>query len=248
MTDARSQLSRPPLLADRIAETLFREISQGKYKRGEKLPTERELAEAYGVSRPVVREALGHLRQDSVIVSRQGSGAYVADEPPSVFRLKPQGDTLDPTDLRHTVELLIAVEATASGYAAVRRTEAQLQAIRQADRDLRAAIDRGDGGVDEDIAFHRAIVVAADNPVFTTMLDFLDGRVRSFMRTARQNSARIEGLMVQVADEHALILAAIERGDKEGAHRAAAEHLNMAMRRLALYKPGWGTADGLLGA
>tara|TARA_R110002020_G_scaffold109430_16_gene253145 strand:+ start:11798 stop:12544 length:747 start_codon:yes stop_codon:yes gene_type:complete len=233
-----SQLRRPPLLAERIAETLFSEIRSGKYKRGEKLPTERELSELYGVSRPVVREAMGHLRQDNIIVSRQGSGAFVAEVPTSVFRLKSH-DTLEAADVRNIVELLIAVEATASGYAAERRSERQLQVIRETVDNMQEAIESGGSGVEEDIAFHRAIVEATGNPVFLDMLDFLDGRVRSFIRTARQNSARVEGLLQQVGDEHAAILHAIENKDREGARKAATDHLNNALARLSLYKPGW---------
>lgn len=234
--DNASHLRRPPLLADRIAETLFAEIKSGKYRRGQKLPTERALAETYGVSRPVVREALGLLRQDKVIVSRQGSGAFVADEVSSVFRLK-SPDTMEPEDVRQIIELLIAVEATASGYAAERRSTKQLKAIQRTLVDMQEAVETGGTGIEEDIAFHRAIVEATGNSVFKDMLNFLDSRVRSFIRTARLNSSRVDGLLQQVSNEHAAILDAIERQDKEAAIKAAADHLNNAMERLSVYRP-----------
>lgn len=234
--DNKTLLHRAPLLADRIAETLFADIKSGKYSRGQKLPTERALAETYGVSRPIVREALGLLRQDNVIVSRQGSGAFVADEVSSVFRLK-AADTLNPGDVHQIIELLIAVEATASGYAAERRSATQLKAIKKTLSDLQDAIDTGGTGIEEDIAFHRAIVEATGNPVFLDMLNFLDGRVRSFIRTARLNSSRIDGLAQQVVEEHAAIVDAIERQDRGGAIKAAADHLNNALARLSRYRP-----------
>lgn len=233
-----SPLKRPPLLADRIAETLFGEIKSGKYKRGQKLPTERVLAETYGVSRPVIREALGLLRQDNVIVSRQGSGAFVADEVTGAFRLK-SPETLQPGDVRQIIELLIAVESTASGYAAERRSAKQLKVIQQTVIDMQEAIETGGTGVEEDIAFHRAIVEATGNPVFVDMLNFLDSRVRSFIRTARLNSSRVDGLLQQVGDEHAAILEAIQRKDKYAASKAAADHLNNALERLSVYRPKW---------
>ena len=69
-------LARSPSLADTVASRLRREISEVRYKLGEKLPTERELSETYGVSRAVIREALGLLKQDGLVRSRQGSGAF----------------------------------------------------------------------------------------------------------------------------------------------------------------------------
>lgn len=238
---ATTQLIRAPLLADKLADRLRREISAGRYKPGERLPTERELAEAYGVSRPIVREALGRLKQDDLIVSRQGSGAFVAEGSINVFRLEPF-DALNPVEVKNIVELLTAVESAASAHAAVRRTKAQLAAIRGRLQDMDKAIARGLPGIDEDVAFHRAIIEATGNPVFRDMLDFLDGRVRSFIRTARTNSARFAGLTHQVQTEHAAILKAIADRDADGARKAAADHLGNALARLAHYMPDWDPA------
>jgi GntR family transcriptional repressor for pyruvate dehydrogenase complex len=232
-------LMRTPLLADKLADRLRREISAGRYKRGQRLPTERELAEAYGVSRPVVREALGRLKQDNLVVSRQGSGAFVSEGGSSnVFRLD-TFDALDPVEVTNIVELLTAVESAASAHAAARRTKAQLAAIKARFDDMEAAIGEGQPGVDEDVAFHRAIIDATGNPVFRDLLDFLDTRVRSFIRTARTNSARFTGLTRQVQTEHAAILQAIAERDEDGARKAAEDHLNNALARLAQYLPGW---------
>jgi DNA-binding FadR family transcriptional regulator len=233
-----SQLIRTPLLADKMADRLRREISAGRYKPGERLPTERELAEAYGVSRPIVREALGRLKQDNLVLSRQGSGAFVAEGSSNVFRLEPF-DALNPVEVKNIVELLTAVESTASAHAATRRTSAQLAVIRARFDEMEQAIGRGEPGIDEDVAFHRSIIEATRNPVFRDMLDFLDGRVRDFIRTARMNSARFEGLTHQVQSEHAAILKAITDKDEDGARRAAADHLTNALARLAHYMPGW---------
>lgn len=238
MSLTANQLIRTPLLADKLADRLRREISAGRYKPGQKLPTERELAEAYGVSRPIVREALGRLKQDDLVVSRQGSGAFVAEGSSNVFRLDPF-DALDPIEVKNIVELLTAVESAASAHAAVRRTKAQLAAIRARFDAMETAIAQGMAGIDEDVAFHRAIIEATGNPVFRDMLDFLDGRVRSFIRTARTNSARFAGLTRQVQNEHAAILEAIAARDEDRARKAAADHLRNALARLAHYMPEW---------
>jgi DNA-binding FadR family transcriptional regulator len=68
------------------------------------------------------------------------------------------------------------------------------------------------------------------------MNDFLEARVRHFIRTARTNTARFAGLQRVVQDEHAAIFDAIRRRDAAAARRAAESHLRNAAARLALYK------------
>lgn len=222
-------LARAPSLADTVANRLRREISEDRYKSGEKLPTERELSETYGVSRAIIREALGRLKQDGLVRSRQGSGAFVAEGMP-VFRLSVL-DLRDAAEIQNVVELLVAFESAASGLAATRRTKAQLATITAQFDAMERAIAEERSGVDEDVAFHRAIVEATANPVFRDMFDFLDTRVRGFIGAARTNSAR-RSLSRQVQDEHRMILDAIKAKDAEAARSAAAIHLQNAIKRL----------------
>lgn len=224
-------LIRTPLLADAVAQKLRREISAGRYTPSEKLPTERELSEACGVSRSIIREALGRLKQDGLVTSRQGSGAFVAAGGSPVFRLDVV-DLVDTTEMSNIVELLVAFESAASGHAAKRRTGAELAAIQAEFDAMERAIEGGLPGVDEDIAFHRTIIEATHNPVFRDMSHFLDSRVRTFIRTARTNSARFQGITRQVQEEHRLILEAIRKGDEDAARLAAASHLQNAVDRL----------------
>jgi len=225
-----SILTRAPSLADTVAGRLRREIAEEQYKPGEKLPTERELSETYGVSRAIIREALGRLKQDGLIRSRQGSGAFVAEGGASVFRLN---GIHDGVEIQNVVELLMAFESAASGLAAKRRTKTQLAAITARFAAMERAIAEKRLGADEDVAFHRAIVDATANPVFRDMFNFLDTRVRGFIGVARANSARYEGLSQQVQDEHRAILDAIKSRNEERARVAAATHLRNAIRRLS---------------
>jgi DNA-binding FadR family transcriptional regulator len=224
-------VTRAPSLADTVANRLRHDIGEEKYKSGEKLPTERELAEAYGVSRAIIREALGRLKHDGLVRSRQGSGAFVAEGGSTVFRLI-VNDVPDIGEIRNVVELLTAFESAASGLAAVRRTKAQLATITTQFEAMERAIGEQRPGVDEDVAFHRAIIDATANPVFRDMFDFLDTRVRGFIGAARVNSARYEGLTRKVQDEHKEILDAIRDRDEAKAQLAATTHLKNAIGRL----------------
>jgi len=129
----------------------------------------------------------------------------------------------------------MAVEATATELAAQRRSEEDLAAIQAQLDAMQAAIDRGEPGVEEDVAFHRAIVDATGNPFFRDLSDFLDRRVRHFIRTARANTARMGGLTQSVQAEHQAIFDMIARADPAGARRAAETHLRNAAERLSLY-------------
>lgn len=232
---SRDLLRRPPSLADTLAAKLRREIVAGDLRPGKKLPTEQQLSDIYGVSRPTVREAIRCLKQDGIVITRQGAGAFVADpETVSVFRLDIK-DLSDSNEIFHIVELLMAVEAAATEHAARRRTNADLRAIETQLKAMQAAIDRNEPGVDEDVEFHRAIITATKNPFFRDLSGFLDHRVRNFIRTARSNSAQWVGMSQAVQTEHELIFDAIVRRDAVAAHEAAESHLKNAAARLARY-------------
>jgi DNA-binding FadR family transcriptional regulator len=219
-------------VAQRLRQAIERhDIAEG----GNKLPSEAALAKSYGVSRPVIREAMSLLKSEGLVISHQGRGQFVNPEGSNVFRLDPSVDT--ETGLAELFEFLLAVEVPATRLAAQRRSPAELAAIRQAyDRLYAATRDLGDG-TEEDEAFHRAIVQASHNQYFIAFASFLDARVRRLIRTARKNTRnRSMDLVWQVQREHEAILLAIEAGDPEGASAAAANHLTNAASRLALYK------------
>ena len=104
-----SPLDPPGNLAEQVIARLANDIRSGRLVPGARLPTEQALSSALGVSRTVVREAVAALRADGLVVTRRGSGAYVADNPTaSPFRLAASqlgrlGDVLDVMELRLAV-------------------------------------------------------------------------------------------------------------------------------------------------
>ena len=222
-------------LPDEIASLLRQQVAEGKLRPGERLPSESSLCAMLKVSRPVLREAVAQLRADGVLRAEQGRGVFVeADPGADAFRLNTP-DFSDQRELQHILELLIAFEVTAAGLAALRRSPAQLAAIRAALEDMAAAIRDGESGVAEDVRFHREIVNASANPLFVNFGGFLEHRCRKLIRTARENTARFEGLVEQAQQEHRAIFQAIAAGDEQAARRAAEAHLHNAARRLRLY-------------
>src|SRR5215510_11354807 len=115
MPDKRSSSN----LAERVLTRLSADIRGGRLAPGDRLPTEQELTSSMGVSRTVVREAVAALRADGLVVTRRGSGAYVAENPTGPFRIAapPAGSLAAVLDV---MELRLAVEVEAAGFAAER--------------------------------------------------------------------------------------------------------------------------------
>lgn len=226
---------RGPSLVDVVADQIRNEIKSNAYAIGDRLPTEKELTETYGVSRPIVREAIGVLKRDGLIASRQGLGAFVVDNAEAAFRMKSPAQN-DTEEIANVIELLMAFEATATALAATRRSEAELKDIFASLKGMEKAIANGEAGVEEDVAFHRAIADASGNPYFREMMSFLDKRARNFIRTARENTARVHAdLIDEVQHEHQKIYDAIAAQDPALARKAAEAHLRGAAKRLQLY-------------
>ena len=222
----------PQRLSDRLAALLGGQIDSGALRPGDRLPTEAQIAAAHGVSRTVVREAVHQLQSRQLVVSRQGSGVFVAPTPvnrPLAF---------DPTVLDslesvvHVVELRRVIESEMAAFAAERATRAQVATLRRALKAIDAAAAAGQDGVAEDLAFHRAIGEATGNPQFTLLLGFLEQYLREGMRITRGNEARRLDFMEAVRLEHRAIVEAIAARDPVLARRRAREHLLHSEQRL----------------
>src|SRR5690606_37567693 len=134
------------------------------------------------------------------------------------------------------IELLVAIEGAATGLAAARRSQQELEAIKPALNAMASAIAEGLNGVDEEVPFHRTHVARTRTPVFNPLLAFLETRLRNLIRAPRTNTARYEGLAYKVQEEHEAIYEAIAAGDPDAAKAAAERHLRNAAARLNLYQ------------
>jgi GntR family transcriptional repressor for pyruvate dehydrogenase complex len=232
----------PQRLSDRLAVLLGDQIDSGALRPGDRLPTEVQIASAHGVSRTVVREAVHQLKSRQLVVSRQGSGVFVAPTPMN----KPLA--FDPAVLGsvqavvHVVELRRVVESEMAALAAERATRAQIATMRRALKAIDAAAAAGHDGVAEDLAFHRAIGEATGNPQFTLLLGFLEQYLREGMRITRGNEARRLDFMEAVRREHRAVVDAIAARDPALARKRAREHMLHSERRLieggVIAKPG----------
>lgn len=219
-------------LSDRLASLIEGQLEADLLKPGDRLPTEPQLAAAHGVSRTVVREAVHQLRSRGLLVSRQGSGVYVA-QPPQHRPLAFDPKVLDSIDsVVHVVEVRRAIEGEIAALAAQRATRADVAALRRAVAAIDAAAKAGRDGVDEDLALHRVIAQATGNPQFGLLLGFLEQYLRDAMKVTRANEARSLKFSIAVRAEHKAIVDAIAAHDAAAARLAATHHMERAAVRL----------------
>lgn len=227
-------IAKPQRLTDRIAQVLATRIRDGLLLPGERLPAEKDMAELFGVSRSVVREAVSMLKYDGLVETRQGSGVFVSSTPNTrSFRIE-CGLLGGGADLRAVFELRSIVESAAAALAAERRDPEDIAILRGHLEAMATDIAAGREGVDADTAFHTAIARAADNPYLMRFAEFLGTSLREAIRAARSNSARYPGTPDQVQDEHRAVFEAVAAGDPKTAGKAMRRHIENAMRRLGL--------------
>jgi len=223
-------------LPDEIAATLQAQMQRGELRPGERLPSERQLCERFGVSRSVVREALSQLKSDGIVQARRGSGAYVLErDQRQAFRM--QQVAIDEHDsLAPVMELILTIEVAATRFAAMRRTPDDLKLIRRALIGMEYEIANDRLGDEQDFAFHQTIVAATHNPHFIALHAHLEQSARRMIRQARTHTKTYHASLIEaVQEEHQTIFDAVKAGNPDAAAQAAQTHLYNAARRLDIY-------------
>ena len=220
----------PRRLYRQIADQLRQLIDDGEYRVGSRLPTERELAEKLGVSRPTVREALIALEVEGRLRIRVGSGIYVIDQPPTApvaTANPPIEGSFEILRARAFVESAVAEEAARlakpADVARLDRVLAQGRR-RQRSRDAYLVFDR---------SFHTAIAETLDNAVIVRFVgELFDLRINPhFEQLARHTED--PSFRKFAHEEHVAIRNAISADDPAGARAAMHEHLKRSHQRFA---------------
>jgi DNA-binding FadR family transcriptional regulator len=235
-------------LTDEVVERIAGEIGSGRLAPGARLPTEKALMSALGVSRTVIREAVAALKSEGLVVTRQGSGAFVASDASRVpFRID-AAELGSANDIFKLMELRLAIEVEASALAARRASPRQITAIEWALARIDRAIAEGESAVAEDFAFHRAIAEAAGNTQFVRLLEFLGRHVipRQSLRVKLAPPEAQRGYLMRIQSEHRRIADAIRAGDPAAARRVMRAHLSNSLaryRKLLQHGPADGGAE-----
>ncbi len=210
----------------RVYETIVTQVQdlivRGDLKNGDRLPPERDLVAAFGVSRASVREGICVLESLGLVESRAGSGTYVTTA--SVENLiQPLALTIlqEQDSIREIFEVRRLIEPHLAALAAERATEDERQELRAIVERHGEILDRGETGAEADGEFHLAIARAARNAVFLRLIF----GVHDLLRKSRDPRFQTGGRPKQSLNGHLEVLTAIERGDSEGARGAMNAHL-----------------------
>ena len=220
-------------LAEDLVTELSRRIREGELARAAKLPTESQVMQEHGVSRTVVREAISRLQATGLVETRHGIGTFVRDIPSaSGFYIDPDS-IVTLHDVLAVLELRISLEVEAAGLACSRRTDQQLQLMRDSLDALNSPAVSVDYAVSADFQFHQQIALATGNRYFTDIMLHLGLSIipRTRLHSTRHTSDA-GPYLERLSREHEDIYKAIARRDSDAARAAMRLHLSNSRERM----------------
>ena len=215
------QVAREPRLSDKVADLMLETILSKRLEVGDRLPSERELGEQFGVSRTVVREAVRALVAKGVIDVRSGSGLRVsavgAEAVSESMTLYLRGGTLD-FEKVHEVRALLEVHI--AGIAAERADETDLTDLRAVHERMHRETADVEAAARDDLEFHRIIARATHNELYLLLMDSIGS---ALIDIRRENLG--SGSSPITLAQHESVLERIASRDPAGARAAMAAHL-----------------------
>lgn len=216
--------ARPARLHEDIVRQFQSSIRRGELRHGDRLPSERNLAERFKVSRSSVREAIRSLELQGLVVSRRGSGTFINTENlDSVVALMAATLNTGEDALREIFEMRHLLEPPIAALAAQRATADEIERMEEILEEQRGQIDAGATGVDSDTAFHFALASATHNSALLKVAS----AVEDILQRTRSQSFQEPGRPQRSLASHRQILDMVRDGDEKGAQEAMEHHLTM---------------------
>jgi GntR family transcriptional repressor for pyruvate dehydrogenase complex len=231
-------VDREVRLSDKVAEQLLDGIVSGRLQPGDRLPSERELAQTFAVSRTVIREAVRSLVTRGLVVSQSGSrlrvtamSAGAVSESMSLLV-----NSIGSLGYGKVHEVRTALEMTIAGLAAERATSEDMSILRAAAEALLQPDLTAVDASRHDVAFHRELARATKNELFLVLLDSIGDVLLDVRLHALSRPAGIE----YASDAHRLIFDKVLQHDVAGARQAMQAHLEGSRTLIDELEPGTG--------
>lgn len=210
----------------RISEEIIEQVrdlfTSGRMKAGDRLPSERELAQQLNVGRSTVREAIRVMESMGLVTVRAGEGTFLVAAAGGAGADSVAAAFLPSWDSQHNYfEVRRVIEPDLAALAARRATPEQIEKMQGLLKEQEEEIRRGGTGMRSDTAFHYLLAEAAGNEVLVRIMDSLMDRLQE----TRANSLRVAGRPVQSLKQHQALLKAIEARDAKAAERRMLAHL-----------------------
>lgn len=210
---------------ERVAEQIEKRILDGELRKGDRLPTERELAEQFRVSRTAVREAMKILAQKGLVDMRPGRGTIVIDGASAAMQnsiglmMKLKLGEIGGSD--SLVEFRTILEIEIAALAAARTTEKEISVMRMAIDSMDQSLNDADAFIAADNIFHEALAQATQNALIIILIN----SIVNLLSEQRKQIFEVEGGPQRGQIHHRRILESIIRRDPEAARAAMRSHL-----------------------
>ena len=217
-----------------IAHRLEQMVADGDFIPGQKMPSERQLAERLGVSRSMVREGIKELQGKGIVETRHGQGSFIVGIVPEIEQQDPLMQLFNQhaRTLYDLLEVREQLEGQAAGLAAERGKQKDMYQITKAFEALEAGDPLYDAGLD--YRFHRAIYEASHNPVLIHVLNSLKGLTLKSVETSVHNLSQREEFRRQIDKHHRQIYKAVINRQPARAQKAAMAHVRHVSESLRL--------------
>jgi len=207
---------------EEVARQIERLIADGRFKPGDKLPPERDLAETFQVSRSSVRDAIRTLEVLGLVEPRHGEGTVVCDLSPDLLVTPLSAMLVRKRELvGELLDVRRMIEPPLAARAAIRVSPEEIAYLEDILRRQKEKVRRGELAIEEDSEFHYAIATATKNSVVLKVLDVL----MDLLRESRERTLQVPGRLQKSFAGHRRILSAIKRRDAAAAEAAMQRHL-----------------------
>ncbi len=216
---------KPKRIADQVFDQLHDLILRGVFKPGEKIMTERELSDAFQVSRTSVRDAINKLVVMGMLEQRQGQGTFVSRPGGKAHSYMAKVMESQNATMQDLLEVRMGMECNAAALAAQRAEPADIEFLEKSLTEIEEAVEAGKMGADADTQFHMAIAYATHNPLQVFMMkqfhDFLAYGIKENLFTLYGESQEFK----TVQQQHIKIVNAIREQNPMHAYMAAKRHI-----------------------
>lgn len=220
-------------VSEQVRKSILKHIQENNLKPGDRMPTEKELADLFGVSRTSIREAMKSLSLNGALKAIQGKGTFVM---PLAATLMNDSEFIpsDPlkeaaeTRISDLTEIRIPLEETAVRLAVRRATPEEIAELKEISRQYELAVEQNLPTVEQGEKVHRQIAKMSKNPLLIDSIDFLLKKMNNFRGILAESRLQIE----YCCRSHEILWKSIESGDEQTAVEEIRKHLSIGQDSL----------------
>lgn len=218
---------KPKKIYEEVSDELYEMIRSGSLKPGEQLDSIQQLAENFQVGRPAIREALSALSSMGLIEIKQGEGTFVKTFDPAIMNHPLSAALLmDQDNIKHLLEVRKILESGTAEVAAKKRTEENLNELKDMLSNMDKVSDDEELSDKADISFHVAVANASQNELLITLMNHVSELMTEKMRDIRRVALYSEEMTLkELYQQHVRIYDAIVAQDEDEARSAMLFHL-----------------------